>query len=164
LLYFKNLHITKIFSMTEESRKSLPFEPGTNKPRPTVAKRKPVIMNKPERDSTALAASRIPDVVGKRMITRSVILSGTPTVLGMLVFIGSYFAITHGIKLPNVLVLLVSMGCLGLGVLGLSYGILSASWEEHQEGTWLGLAEFKLNFGRMKEGYQKSKVLQKDLP
>ncbi len=150
--------------MTEESRKSLPFEPGTNKPRPTVAKRKPVIMNQPERDVTALAASRIPDLVGKRMIARSVVLSGVPTVLGMVVFIGSYFAITHGIKVPNVVVLLVSMGCLGLGVLGLSYGILSASWEEDRDGTWLGLDEFKLNFGRMKEGYQKSKVLQKDLP
>jgi Photosynthesis affected mutant 68 len=150
--------------MSEESRKSLPFEPSANKLRPTVAKRKPVIMNKPGRDSTALESSRIPDVVGKRMIARSVVLSGTPTVLGMLVFVGSYFAITHGIKLPNVVVLLVSMGCLGLGVLGLSYGILSASWEEYQEGSWLGLAEFKLNFGRMKEGYKKSKSLQRDLP
>jgi Photosynthesis affected mutant 68 len=150
--------------MSEESRKSLPFEPGTNKPRPTVAKRKPVIMNKPGRDSTALESSRIPDVVGKRMIARSVVLCGVPTVLGMLVFIGSYLAITHGIKLPNVVVLLVSMGCLGLGVLGLSYGILSASWEENQDGSWLGLAEFKLNFGRMKEGYKQSKSLQRDLP
>lgn len=150
--------------MTEESRKSLPFEPGTNKPRPPVAKRKPVIMNKPERDSSALEASRIPDVVGKRMIARSVVLSGAPTVLGMLVFIGSYFAIRYGIKLPNVLVLLVSMGCLGLGVLGLSYGILSASWEEDQDGTWLGLEEFKLNFGRMRAGYKKSNELRKDLP
>ncbi len=148
--------------MTEESRKSLPFEPGASKPRPAIAKRKPVIMNKPERDP--LAAGRIPDVVSKRMIARSAVLSGTPTVSGMLVFIGSYFAITHGIKLPNVVVLLVSMGCLGLGVLGLSYGILSASWEEDQDGTWLGWSEFKLNFGRMKEGYQKSKELQKDLP
>jgi hypothetical protein len=121
-------------------------------------------MNQPGRDATALAASRIPDLVGKRMIARSVVLSGVPTVLGMVVFIGSYFAITHGIKVPNVVVLLVSMGCLGLGVLGLSYGILSASWEEDRNGTWLGLDEFKLNFGRMKEGYQKSKVLQKDLP
>jgi hypothetical protein len=150
--------------MSEESRKSLPFEPGANKPRPTAAKRKPVIMNKPGRDSTALESSRIPDVVGKRMIARSVVLCGVPTVLGMLVFIGSYLAITHGIKLPNVVVLLVSMGCLGLGVLGLSYGILSASWEENQDGSWLGLAEFKLNFGRMKEGYKQSKSLQRDLP
>jgi Photosynthesis affected mutant 68 len=150
--------------MTEESRKSLPFEPGASKPRPAMAKRKPVIMNKPEHDPAALAAGRIPDVVSKRMIARSAVLSGTPTVSGMLVFIGSYFAITHGIKLPNVVVLLVSMGCLGLGVLGLSYGILSASWEEDKNGTWLGWSEFKLNFGRMKEGYKKSKELQKDLP
>jgi hypothetical protein len=149
--------------MTEESRKSLPFEPGANKPRPAVAKRKPVIMNKPERDSTALEASRIPDAVGKRMISRSVVLSGTPTVLGMLVFIGSYFAIKNGINLPNVAVLLASMGCLGLGVLGLSYGVLSASWEEDKDGTWLGLEEFKLNFGRMRAGYKQSNALRKDV-
>lgn len=148
--------------MTEEPRKSLPFEPKANKPRASAAKRKPAIVNKPERDSAALEASRIPDVVSKRMIARAIVLCGTPTVLGIMIFIISYFAVTHGVRVPNVVVLLTSMGCLGLGVLGLSYGILSASWEENQDGSWLGWGEFKLNFGRMKEGYKASKALRRD--
>jgi hypothetical protein len=153
--------------MTEEPRKSLPFEPKASKPRSPAAqsktvKRKPVIMNKPERDSAALAASRIPDVVSKRMISRTLVLCGAPTVLGMIIFIVSYFAVTHGVKVPNVVVLLTSMGCLGLGVLGLSYGILSASWEENLDGSWLGWGEFKLNFDRMKEGYKASKAVRRD--
>jgi hypothetical protein len=147
--------------MTEEPRKSLPFEPRTQKPRSPQAKRKPVIMNKPERNSAALESSRIPDEVSKRMISRALVLCGGPTVIGIFVFVASYLAVTHGVKVPNVVVLLVSMGCLGLGVLGLSYGILSASWEE-QDGSWLGWAEFKLNFGRMKEGYKTSKAMRRD--
>lgn len=52
------------------------------------------------------------------------------------------------LELPNASVILVSMGFLGLGVVGLSYGIFSASWDEDQPGTRLGFQEFKLNLGR----------------
>jgi hypothetical protein len=41
------------------------------------------------------------------------------------------------------------MGFFGLGVLGLSYGVLSASWDEDEPGTKFGWQEFKTNFGRM---------------
>jgi hypothetical protein len=41
------------------------------------------------------------------------------------------------------------MGFFGLGVIGLSYGILSASWDENREGSFWGTEEFATNFGRM---------------
>jgi len=43
---------------------------------------------------------------------------------------------------------LVSMGFFGLGVLGLSYGVLSASWDENRVGTLLGWQDFTQNLGR----------------
>lgn len=149
--------------MTEEPHKPLPFEPGTAKKpkadKPAQKKRPPVVMNKPERPS---ADNRIPEAVSKRMITRSVVCSGIPTVMGIGIFIGAYFLALNGLRLPNVVVLLVSMGCLGLGVMGLTYGILSASWED-ADGSFWGLDEFKVNFGRMKAGYKANKELRKDM-
>lgn len=97
------------------------------------------------RDSMA-----IPDVVSKRMVSRMALLCGIPSVLGISTFFVSYFLVTNqGLKLPNVAVVLVSMGFFGLGVLGLSYGVLSASWDEEIPGTKLGWQEFTTNLGRM---------------
>ena len=148
--------------MTEEPRKPLPFEPDTAKKvsKPAAKKRPPVVMNQPERRSNT--DNRIPEPVSKRMITRSVVCSGIPTVMGIGIFIGAYFLALNGMRLPNVVVLLVSMGCLGLGVMGLTYGILSASWED-TDGSFWGLDEFKVNFGRMKAGYKANKELRKDM-
>jgi Photosynthesis affected mutant 68 len=154
--------------MTEESRKPLPFEPDTTKKpkaeKPAAKKRPPVIMNKPPNSpsSRSNADNRIPEAVSKRMITRSVVCSGIPTFMGIGIFIGAYFLALNGMRLPNVVVLLVSMGCLGLGVMGLTYGILSASWED-ADGSFWGLDEFKVNFDRMKAGYKANKELRKDM-
>ncbi|MEL6937157.1 MAG: photosystem II biosynthesis protein, partial [Cyanobacteria bacterium J06607_17] len=43
----------------------------------------------------------------------------------------------------------------GLGVLGLSYGVLSASWQEDEAGSLLGLTEFSINFRRLVQGLRK---------
>lgn len=84
------------------------------------------------------------------MVRRMAALCGVPTVLGMSTFLVCYFLVKNvGVKLPNAAVVLVSMGFFGLGVLGLSYGVLSASWDEDLAGSTLGWQEFKLNLGRM---------------
>jgi hypothetical protein len=148
--------------MAEESRQSLPFEPKSHSQPAAKPKRSPIVMNKPEQDSATLADSRIPEAVSRRMIRRAAVCCGGPTVLGMAIFVGAYFLATRGFKLPNVVVLLSSLGCLGLGVLGLTYGILSASWEENS-GSWLGLQEFQINFERMKQGYRKNQAQRRSL-
>jgi Photosynthesis affected mutant 68 len=99
----------------------------------------------------------IPEQVSKRMVRRMALFCGIPTFLGLASFPTSYFILQQGIELPNVAVLLVSLGCLGLGVLGLSYGVLSASWDEESLGTALGWAEFQLNLGRMIEGWKEAR-------
>jgi hypothetical protein len=84
------------------------------------------------------------------MLRRLLVFSGMPTCLGVLIFFASYFLIVKGgVELPAYAVLLTTLGCFGLGVVGLTYGVLSASWDEDRPGDWLGLEEFKLNFGRM---------------
>jgi hypothetical protein len=73
----------------------------------------------------------------------------------MLTFVVSYFIVTKGVfKLPNSAVLLVSLGFFGLGVIGLSYGLLSASWDEERPGSLLGFEEFSTNLGRMTDAWK----------
>ncbi|CAD0227533.1 PAM68 family protein [Planktothrix agardhii] len=97
----------------------------------------------------------IPEKVSQRMLSRMVVLAGIPLLLGLGSFIGSYFIITQDLLvLPNTAIVILSMGCFGLSVLGLSYGVLSASWDEDAPGSVLGWQEFKLNLGRMQDGWK----------
>ena len=98
----------------------------------------------------ARASMNIPDVVSKRMVRRMALFCGVPSVLGMTTFVTSYLLVIRDVvELPNIAVVLVSMGFFGLGVLGLSYGVLSASWEEEEVGSALGITEFGINLKRM---------------
>ena len=149
----------------DNPRPSVPFEPRTNKQRKPAAKKGTTIV-KPQNPSPAMdeqGSGYIPDVVSKRMIRRVLVFCGIPVLMGVAVFLGSYWVIAnHLFKVQNTLVLLTSMGCLGLSVLGLTYGILSACWEEDStvKGSLLGWAEFKINFGRMADAYRASKQMQ----
>jgi hypothetical protein len=94
----------------------------------------------------------IPEVVSQRMIRRVAGFCGIPTALGITSLIVSYLLVTLAdIQLPPIAVLLVNMGLFGLGVVGITYGVLSASWDEETPGTFLGFDEFSTNRGRMSE-------------
>jgi len=152
----------------ESSGDRLPFEPRQKRKKNVKAKPEPASdkTNASKQATTASpkkdkpkAASResmtIPDVVSKRMVRRMALLCGIPTVLGIATFFVSYFLVTKfGLKLPNVAVVLVSMGFFGLGVLGLSYGVISASWDEDVPGTTLGWQEFTTNWGRLTSAWR----------
>jgi Photosynthesis affected mutant 68 len=137
---------------TDSQSQRLPFEPkGQKKPaqRSKFAP-SPIPLPSPPQKPTQSKAAAIPEVVSNRMVKRMVTFSGLPTVLGLSTFPLCYWVISQGwYEVPNVAVVLVSMGCLGLGVLGLSYGVLSASWDPDLIGTKIGWSEFKLNFGRL---------------
>lgn len=141
----------------------LPFEPQANKK--TKAPKLVKSQSKPEKQGTSQGnakpkasakgaktsahRSAIPEVVSKRMARRMAFFCGIPTLIGFSVLPASYWVITHHwFDLPNTAVLLMSLGCLGLSVLGLSYGVLSASWDEDREGSLLGFREFSLNWDR----------------
>lgn len=149
-------------------RKPKPFEPRTTQSGTKTAKKspaKPAVTSMASRGKGSRKPNRsgegIPEAVSRRMIRRIALFCGIPTVLGMSTFVGSYLAVSNGLELPTYLVLLVSVGWFGLGVLGVSYGVLSASWDEEMVGSPLGLAEFKTNWGRMTETWRSNNQREK---
>lgn len=149
---------------SEPPRQRLPFEPIANRKKtpkkPAETVENPVKEDKqpPVNKTGGQQSQSIPEVVSKRMISRIALFCGVPTLLGISTFFVSYLIVSKGLfDLPNTAVLLVSMGCFGLGVLGLSYGVLSASWDEEVSGSSLGLEEFNTNFGRMREAWRAAK-------
>jgi drug/metabolite transporter (DMT)-like permease len=92
----------------------------------------------------------IPTVVANRMARRIALATGIPTLMGMAVFIGSYLLVTRDIvDVAPSLTLLASGACFLLGVVGLSYGVLSASWED-QPGSLLGTEQIGVNIARVR--------------
>ena len=141
----------------------LPFEPRNNK-KEKPAKTAPKASLKQKHKATSRSSrpnsnlSAIPDVVSKRMGQRMAIFCGIPSILGMSSLLVFYWIKANDIvELPPYLAFAVSFGFLGLGVLGLSYGLFSASWDEDRAGSALGGDEFKLNFGRTRDAWKASK-------
>ena len=119
----------------------------------------PKIVSKKTLKSTR-KKSGIPSYVANRMARRIAFTTGIPTLSGMGVFIGSYFLISKGIAEISPTVTLVSSAlCFLVGLLGLSYGILSASWD-FSPGSFLGFENIKPNINRMKDAF---KTTQKDI-
>ncbi|MEB3292304.1 MAG: PAM68 family protein [Synechococcales bacterium] len=154
----------------DKKPETLPFEPTSNKKKaakPTesgtaTAKAKSTQSISATSKRSQAAASReaqaVPQVVSQRMARRMAFFCGIPTLLGMSSFVVSYYVVTQlHYKLPSTVVLLVSLGFFGLGVLGLTYGIFSASWEEATPGSLLGMEEFRTNFQRMMQARKEAK-------
>ncbi len=88
------------------------------------------------------------------MARRIAVATGIPTLIGMGVFIASYVLVSRRIlEVPPAATLVASGTCFLLGVLGLSYGVLSASWEE-QPGSLLGGEQIRVNMARLRASIQ----------
>tara|TARA_B100000212_G_scaffold283449_1_gene223624 strand:+ start:1659 stop:2105 length:447 start_codon:yes stop_codon:yes gene_type:complete len=96
----------------------------------------------------------IPKYVADRMARRILFTAGIPTVLGMSVFVVSYFIVTKKIaEIPPSSTIAISALFFLLGLGGLSYGILSASWDI-TPGSFLGLENISLNIQRAKAAFK----------
>ncbi|WP_320664545.1 PAM68 family protein [Prochlorococcus sp. MIT 1223] len=136
--------------MNKKDTKSTDFE---NQITQTGFKEK-ALTKKKQKNSSGKRETGIPKEVANRMARRIAITTGIPTLSGMGVFIGSYYLITKGIAdIAPVVTLMTSGGCFLFGLLGLSYGILSASWDK-SAGTFLGLENINPNIRRMKEAFK----------
>lgn len=165
-----------------QQRNSLPFEPSKKRQKPAKKTTKPSktakqdlqSQSKKSESKSAVASTKIdrtagtreetavPKIVSDRMARRMALFCGIPTFLGIATFVVSYIIKSHAwFKLPNSMVLLVSIGFFGLGILGLTYGVLSASWDEERVGNKLGWQEFKTNWGRMRSAWRSTQ--QKNL-
>ncbi len=138
--------------MSEPSQERLPFEPRQKKKK--VSKKASVKAEAAKKQqqgelSSSASLDAIPEVVSKRMIRRMAIFCGIPTASGVCSFFVAYWLVSRQLfELPTWAVVFVTMGLFGLGVIGLSYGLFSTSWDEDRVGTWWGFDEFKLNFSR----------------
>ncbi|MEH1810374.1 PAM68 family protein [Nostoc sp.] len=155
-------------SAEESERSRLPFEPNKKRQKPAKTQSKPAAQpseSVKQADKKVVYTKQemaIPQVVSQRMIRRVAGFCGVPTALGISALVVSYLlAIYSDIRLPPIAVLLVNMGLFGLGVLGITYGVLSASWDEEKVGSLLGLGEFNTNWGRMVAAWRETR--QKNL-
>ena len=121
-----------------EKRDPLPFEPRRSAPETS-------------------RNQAIPKDVANRMARRVAISTGVPSVMGMAVFVISYLLVSRGIlDIPPSITLVASGLFFLLGLAGLSYGVLSASWES-QPGTLLGLEHLKPNLQRLRSSIKAQK-------
>ncbi|KAL8521400.1 hypothetical protein ACS0TY_011792 [Phlomoides rotata] len=89
----------------------------------------------------------IPEIVTNRMMSRMALSVGTPLFIGLLFFPFFYY-LKVGLKIdvPNWVPFIVSFIFFGTALLGVSYGIVSASWDPMREGSLLGWNEAKKNW------------------
>ena len=156
---------------SESDRAPLPFEPrqkSKKKKKAPVTSPTPESEKKSEKKSTSRRdrqgnATAIPDVVSKRMIRRMALMCGIPTGLGISSFFIFYAAVSQGwADIAPSFVFSATLGLFGLGFVGLSYGVLSTSWEEDRPGGWFGWEEFTLNLARLIQGWRTAKQAAKE--
>ena len=113
-----------------------------------IDKKTPVIVDK------KTSNSGIPKYVADRMARRIFFTTGIPTILGMSVFVVSYIIVTKNIAeiAPSATIAISALFFL-LGLAGLSFGILSASWDK-EPGSFLGLENIPLNIKRAKAAFK----------
>ena len=99
-------------------------------------------------------SSGIPKYVADRMARRILITAGIPTLLGMSVFVVSYIIVTRNIaEIPPSSTIAISALFFLLGLGGLSFGILSASWDK-DPGSFFGIENIPLNIERAKAAFR----------
>ena len=104
--------------------------------------------------STKRSSSGIPKYVADRMARRIFFTAGIPTILGMSVFVVSYIIVTRNIaEIPPSSTIAISALFFLLGLGGLSFGILSASWDK-EPGSFFGIENIPMNIQRAKEAFK----------
>ena len=100
------------------------------------------------------SSNGIPKYVADRMARRIFFTAGIPTVLGMSVFVISYIIVTRNIaEIPPSSTIAISALFFLMGLGGLSFGILSASWDK-EPGSLLGIENIPINIQRAKAAFK----------
>ena len=96
----------------------------------------------------------IPKYVADRMARRIFFTAGIPTILGMSVFVVSYIIVTRNIaEIPPSSTIAISALFFLLGLAGLSFGILSASWDK-EPGSFFCIENIPTNIQRAKAAFK----------
>ncbi len=104
--------------------------------------------------SNTKKSSGIPKYVADRMARRIFFTAGIPTIMGMSVFVISYIIVTRNIaEIPPSSTIAISALFFLLGLGGLSFGILSASWDK-EPGSFFGIENIPMNIQRAKSAFK----------
>jgi len=100
-------------------------------------------------------------LVANRMLGRIVVLAGVPVFGGLAIFVGAFFYFKkYDMVVPPAAIAYATQAPFILGLLGITYGILSSSWDK-DEGSFTGIKEFKTNFQRIKDGLARTQETAK---
>ena len=100
----------------------------------------------------------IPEKVATRMGKRMLPFVGLPLFGSMLTFVLFwYLARYKDFSIPTVLVAYATSAILIVGLMGITYSVMSASWDADREGSLVGWEEFQINVNNVKEGLQRSR-------
>ncbi|KAL3927150.1 MAG: hypothetical protein SGBAC_013196 [Bacillariaceae sp.] len=103
-------------------------------------------------------ATAIPEKVAQRMGSRMLPFVGIPLFGSMAAFVGFWYMATYrDMEFQPALVAASTIAFLAIGLVGITYSIVSTSWDEDREGSLLGTDEFSKNVNNIKEGLSRSK-------
>jgi len=103
-------------------------------------------------------AAVIPEKVAQRMGKRMLPFVGIPLLGGMGTFVGFWYMATYrDLEFEPVLVAGTTIALLAVGLVGITYSMMSASWDAEREGSILGTDEFSRNIENIKGGLTRSK-------
>uniref|UniRef100_A0A0C9QTL6 TSA: Wollemia nobilis Ref_Wollemi_Transcript_10381_935 transcribed RNA sequence n=1 Tax=Wollemia nobilis TaxID=56998 RepID=A0A0C9QTL6_9CONI len=89
----------------------------------------------------------IPEIVTNRMIKRMVASVGLPLAIGLTFFpLFYYMKVVLKWSVPDWLPFITSFFTFGSAALGITYGIMSTSWDPLREGSFLGWTEAWMNW------------------
>ena len=98
----------------------------------------------------------VPEQITNRMLKRILLFSGGPVLLSLVLFPTFYYLKkVQNIDIPVWAVYLVQTGIFGGGLLGISYGIISSSWDPAREGSLSGWNEFQANLPLVLDRFRK---------
>lgn len=103
-------------------------------------------------------AAVIPEKVAQRMGKRMLPFVGVPLFGAMGSFVGFWYMATYrDMEFQPALVATSTIVLLVVGLVGITYSIMSASWDPDREGSFLGLDEFSKNVENIKTGLSRSR-------
>jgi hypothetical protein len=103
-------------------------------------------------------AAVIPEKVAQRMGKRMLPFVGIPLFGVMGTFVTFWYLATYkNYEFQPALVAFSTIGILGLGLLGITYSVMSASWDVEEEGSALGWEEFQKNLNSIQDGLKRTR-------
>jgi Protein of unknown function (DUF3464). len=103
-------------------------------------------------------AAVIPEKVAQRMGKRMLPFVGIPLFGVMGAFVVFWYLATYkNYEFQPALVAFSTIGILGVGLLGITYSVMSASWDVEEEGSALGWDEFQKNLNSIQDGLKRTR-------